>query len=347
MINLIDIYMNYYINRLSQYALCFFNEEELDKEFTIEILKEYMKVFINFKYYNILSSIENSQFQIEDLKKELDGKRVEILDNYASRELEEDNNIYSFNRKIIDKAMEVTLIVIQIDDYNYKDIDNTNDIINNLINKNNKKYIENNTLKLINLVKETYKTINKFFKEENNYFNINYRLLDENRRLFVITLDQDIKYLDVNYKKSLIDKVYITEKLDKDKTEILLEKLSKDILYKILNKETIENYIVEISDEILKGNELYIKDIIDNPLLNNHIILSITHEIYKERNKCLKNDYRLICNVDLSHIPDFKDKINKITGLGVFEYVIVKDYKQEDLEDLKKYDEEHIIIDKE
>ena len=49
----------------------------------------------------------------------------------------------------------------------------------------------------------------------------------------------------------------------------------------------------------------------------------------------------------MSHIPDFKDKINKITGLGVFEYVIVKDYKQEDLEDLKKYDEEHIIIDKE
>ncbi len=333
--NVIDEYMNFLITRYVRYALTFFSDDN-DLLFIKEQLTYFFKIYTNYKYYNLLATLDNvDKYEYNNLIKEFDGLKIELEYELANHELEMSNETFSIRKKLIDKVHKVALFVVKIADN--KDIDTNT--INKMLDENAtmNKYIYKFRDELINLVKETKSIVNKFLKSDGDFYTTNYIKLDRDNDLFYVNLTPDIKVLKTNYKSSLVTKIFEDPKLNLDILEVLINKISINILTRTINEEYIEKYMIKIEDNVFSHGSFLLGDIMNNPLFKKYVILLCDLNTYKTKENFFK-DYECACLQDMSHIPDVKDKLNNIDNLGVFTTVVVNNYKDKDYEDIEKYE---------
>ena len=73
--------MNYKTSRLKKYGLVIMHSHD---EFLEKTLIRYIKTYINCFYYNIFDTVNATVCDNNVLREELNGKRLEMLDEYMS-----------------------------------------------------------------------------------------------------------------------------------------------------------------------------------------------------------------------------------------------------------------------
>lgn len=352
-INVVDYFIEFKSKFLVNCALCFFYKDK-DLDLVEEFLKRYIDTYNAFYYYHELKTLNKTEvFDIVTLQKEFAGLEVEIKDQYAVNELIDSNEDYKYHLELISKAREVSYFISRMDHLEISTKDVIESKIVKFVNDNNVmlNYLGENMAKLVTLYKNYFTKTNIFFKNNDEFYHLGYRKVSEENDLIYVFLEQQIKILEINYKRSLVERIFNDENLDEEKTIILIQKLSKDILRKYLNNEHIENYLIKISDKLFERNKFRLEKLLANPLIKRYIILLMDFNTYTSRKKALiDEEYNLACWQNFLHINDVNTKLATIDGEGAFSYIIVSDYKMSDKEDILKYqcsNAKELIINKE
>lgn len=337
--NIINVYMDYKVSRLVELGMIFFHEDS-DEKFIRSSLEKYIRAYIDFYYYGIFNTIEgNSHDLMSDLRKELNGFLLEQLDEYAVYELVVSNEEYQYHIQLIHKAMEVTVFLSIFDQLRFSSKDEISTAVKDIFHKYPEIFhsVGSYENQIISIIKDTYQTEIKFFKKEDEYFELNSVKLSMDEPFYYLSLKSQIKILEVHYKPVLVDRVYRDEKLNKDKCEILIQKISKELLRKILNQEEIGTYFLPLDDNLFYRGKLLVEDLLDHPLLKRYLILVVSFSTY-HKNSFIKNSgYRYACSQDLFYIHDVYDKIQSIDKENFFQYIIITNYKEKDKKEIDQY----------
>lgn len=336
--NLITVYMEHKISHLTNCGLSIFFEEK-DKKFVEKTLRKYMTTYINCYYYHILDTLyQTDSYDINTITKELEGIMEEILEDYSINELLVSNEEYYHNKKLIRTIKEVSIFLAKLDMLSYNEKEEIKDNIELLVGASKlvEELLDKNINKLINLVKSNYTKENNFFKLDDEFYKIQYTKFINSKNKYLIELIPQIKVLNSNYRKTLVEKAYLDQRLDKQKMELLIQKISFHILK---NKHNEEKYFIILDEDFIKRGKIIddIYDLLNNPIFNKSIILLIPFPFYMNRKVELDNDnftYGFI--QDFSHINDVSDKISSMEMDGI-NYIVVSDYKEKDKGFIFKY----------
>ena len=154
-LNVITGFLNYKINYLTQCGLLFF--EELDRDFILKHLNQYVTTYVNNYYYHRTETLDNVEKVNEDIiLKELFGKRVELLDEFCQFELEMDNYLYSDLKKALIEMVEIVFFLSKVDRLKIDSKDDVEVKFNKLMeyNPKMKERLGNNLIKLFLKVKD-------------------------------------------------------------------------------------------------------------------------------------------------------------------------------------------------
>ena len=336
--NLISIYMNYQVSRLVEYAVVIQNE---DNEFVRSVFSTYFQMYIDNYYYELFHTVDADKYSVDVLKKEFVGIMQDLLDDYRQYELEVSNEEYAKNLIFIRKAKELCLEIIKIDQLTITNKDDIPNIVQELIDKNVhlKDILGDRVNKLISRIRETYLTNQKLLNYNDSYFRINRRKFEGHDDIYFYELEQQVKILD-NYKKMMVSKVYQENELYLKKLECLVQKISLELLRDLLEKKKSHLYIIEIDNEAISRGRIIDKvyDLINNPLLQKYVVLGVDYNTYLNQKDAFVEDFIYACIQDYAHINDIYQKTENILNEGVFDYLVVYDYKFKDKDFFTKYE---------
>lgn len=338
--NLMDCYMNYKTNRLKKYGLVIMHSHD---EFLGAVLEKYIGTYINSYYYQIFDTVKTNICDDEVIKLELDGKRLEMLDDLAIYELIDNNEIYDLKRSYINESLEVALFLILLDRERFDSKEIISERLNQLLYycPGIKEKLGTKVTKLEMLLKETYNTLNNFFKKNDNYYVLDYQLYKDRTDLVKVVMLPSITMLQDNYKKSLLERVYREDKIKKEKLDLLIKKFIKQLIVDIYNgKRIYEKYFIELDDYLFdnkKDIDKFLK-MLDNPFVKRYLVLGVSHNSYiRSLNMFKKYGFSIACIQDFSHINDVNNKLNSLDTSNIYDYVIVSFYKSRDFDTFMKY----------
>lgn len=338
--NLMDSYMDYKTNRLKKYGLVIMHSHD---EFLEAVLEKYIRTYINSYYYQIFDTVKTNICDDEVIKLELDGKRLEMLDDLAIYELIDNNEIYELKRSFINESLEVALFLILLDRERFDSKEIISERLNQLLYycPGIKEKLGTKVAKLEMLLKETYNTLNNFFKKNDNYYVLDYQLYKDRTDLVKVVMFPAITMLQDNYKKSLLERVYREDKIKKEKLDLLIKKFVKQLIVDIYNgKRIYEKYFIELDDYLFnnkKDIDKFLK-MLDNPFVKRYLVLGVSHNSYmRSLNMFKKYSFSIACIQDFSHINDVNNKLNSLDTSNIYDYVIISFYKSRDLDTLMKY----------
>ena len=96
--NLVTIYMNYKISRLVEYGMLIMHSSDL---FLKEVLEKYLKNYVNSCYYFIFDTVNSKIYDDKVMREEIEGKRLEMLDDLSNYELIDSNEEYKNKKNYI------------------------------------------------------------------------------------------------------------------------------------------------------------------------------------------------------------------------------------------------------
>lgn len=340
--NIIDSYMDYKIKCLIKYALLFFEKDKSD-DFLNKCLNRYFRTYVNFCFYHRLETLDKVlSYDFVNLEKEFKGIEVELLDEYSIYELIDTNDGYRYNQNLIKVSREICLELCKFDQNTFESKDLISEFVSKYVldNKVLSFNLKDNLNPFVNLVKENFIKEKKFFGDREEFFCVKYRKIKDSENLILAELVPNIKMLEINYKKILIDRVFDDIKLNKEKMSILIQKLSKEILRKVVYGEHLDLYVVKVPDNMFYRNKLVIDELFDNDLLKQYFVFMTDFNVYTGKKSFFDNnkDFKYACLQDCLHINDVVNKFNVIDALNVFDYIIVNDYKVKDKADILKYE---------
>lgn len=332
-------FLNYKIKYLSECASFFF--EDYDQELVSTCLKTYFKTYVNTYFYHILGTLDlANDYGYETIYEELDGIKEEILDEYKDVEFNVSNEEYIRNRKVISEMVEICMFMCQLDWLKFSSKESVADEVAKFIDKypNIKVKLGDRKAKLIAKVKEYYNVTIKVFNDDKSYFQVDCVQELKKDELYLTKLVHNIKTLQTNYKKSMVERVYSDERFNVEKIKTIFWKLPREIMRKFLNGEKIKKYVVVIDDKMFQRGNVDLFRMIDNPFLKRYIILAVSFNSYSYHRDLLEYlDFTVACNQNLLHINEVLDKLNTIDAENFFKYILISDYKDKDKEVILGY----------
>lgn len=337
--DLITEFLNYKIKRLRGYASLFF--VGYNKKFVSYNLTRFFETYVNTYYYHLLATLDNADiYDMNTVYEEFVGLKEELLDIYSGYELEISDDEYKNGKLAINDMVDICLFICKLDNYKFSSRDNVGDEFNKFISEypKMKDRLGNNIFKLISKLRDNYSVCNKTFKDDNPYFVIDYSKKYLDNEVCLIRLKHNVKVLQSNYKEILVEKVYSGENFIVDKSFTLFWKLSKEILRRVVEGDEITKYLVVVDDKLFQRSNINIFSMINNPIMKRYVTLVVSYNCYGyHRDFIFDLGFRIACIQDLSHIPEVVDRISSIDNEGVFDYIIITDYKEKDEDIVKKY----------
>ena len=328
--NLINVFMNYKINRLTEYAVLIYGE---DFPFLRQVFEGYFRTYVDNYYYGIFNTIDDEHFNLKNLRAEFDGMAVEMLEDYKIYELQVSNEEYDLHCKLIRDVIPLCVEISRIDTLKYKNRDDISPVLSEFVGSNSllSKEIDKKLPKLTSLVRETYQTCQKLLNYEDSYYVLSEKKFLDQKEMSFVVLDPNIKVLEV-YRKAMIYKVYREKKFDLSKMECLIQKVSLSILKTFLNHKEIDSIFIELPDSIVSRGKIHDKmlALMDNPMFRKYVVISVHYNTYLDHKEAFFEDYHFACMQDFSHINDVYQKTDNIYKEGIFQYLIVEDCKYKD-----------------
>lgn len=326
--NLMDEYIDFTSKKIKKYIRII-----LKSKYDEEIVEEFLKTYINSRYYNITE--ENSRpfyLKITDSlneKQEILNERFEMNNTIGEKAdtINGTKQIFSY-MLFFDKVRKVE---------NFKNIQSIREIIVKLIDycKNvlNVNISENTEEVLYNEI--TSDMLNKDIYLDNfetNDFSLNFQKTEEFDTVYYTKLDYNMR-LPMQFSEAAINKVYNLGTVAENKLVIEYELLSVVALRDVLDGNFKDKYIAEFTDSLFKKKQKLegILAIINNQILQDKIYINITYGDF-EKNRLLilgyiKEGYNFTIELD-----DYVTDIEKIKKLGMFKFVLlpnnIKLYKE-------------------
>lgn len=332
--------MNYKINRILKYGLLIMHSSF---DFISEYLSIYIKTYINSFYYHVFDTVYSSIYNDKVMNEELEGKRLEMLDVLSNYELIDSNDVFNNKKNCINELIKIMPFLIKLDKINYTSKSDVSSKIEKLLDDDIyvKERLGSDVSKLVNLVVETNKTLDNFFERKDTYFSLDYLLFKDHDNYVEVVINNDVKMLLDNYKKSLVERCYKDKKIQDDKFLLLSMKFIKQLLFDIyMNSLLYERYFITIPEEVFTDKKVLsnILDLYNNPLIKRYITLCIhSDNFYSNQALIKKYVFSIACCQDFSHINDVNSKLSNMDNSNLFDFVIVLAFKDKDYNDFLKY----------
>lgn len=346
--DLISCYFNYKINCLVKYANILIDD---DSTLVSSYFKVYATTFINTYYYKVFDTLninDDSKVGKKEIVDELKGKQLELkYENKLNDKLTEIEK--QENDKIIDKCYYYIVLAINID-LLFVDFKNIQFEVYKLIKKHDVRKVISNKSKenLIKAIKTNLKKRESFFnKTDIERFYLEYSNYFEQENKYLVDIKWNIKSLDNTYKYISLEKAFASNEIYKVKLEQTLFLLSKMILIKLLNKEELGYYFVNLNINYLNKDEIdYLFSLNNNVISKKHIVFIIDINDYVGNKVALRNnqDYAFALLCGFKNIKDVSSKLEMIDEDSNFKYLIVNDYRSEDKSVIFGYEMENKFI---
>lgn len=338
--NLITVFMNYKVSRLIEYGIIIYQE---DSPFIRKVFTNYFQTYIDNYYYKIFNTIEDdNNYNRKNLKLELNGIMEEMLYDYRRfRFVEADNKPINIHERIIRELRDLSFEIVRLDVIEISNKEEISSIIEKFVDDNEliKKYLGKGLNKLISSVKDTYMKVGKLLQYEDNYYKFSKKKFVNCDECILLGLSPNIKTLN-NYRKGLVSKTYQNEMLDLKKFKCLVQKISYRLLMNSLEHKKSTQCIVILPDSLVKRGKICeeVLSIMDNPMFSKNVILGVNYNLYLNQKSAFSIDIMLACLQDFSHISDIYQKVDSIYQEGVFNYLIVNNCRDEDLDFFREYE---------
>ena len=345
MINMgiIDKYFEFKKNVLFSYNEIFFNNEKnIDK-----YLLSFIETYINTYYFHILDTYyeeEVSSFDDKIMIKELQGKKLELIDEIDKDLTEEEKDV---QKRLIDRCYRMTFISIIIDLTNYTYCNKISDFRDTLkqILVDNKKLIETNDElleKLSILVKDNILKERKFFLGlKNDTFDIAYYSYKDSNTNFLVELNYQIDQLEKNYTKKVLAKNYNSPKISYEKLVATTNLVQIDLLNRILRNKKINHYFINCPLEHIHKKEMLEEVVLpfSNTRVKDNVVFIVNYNDYVSNKSLFKNlkEFKFALLVDLTRTMALDKKLDEIDSYEIFSYVLINGIKKSDYQLVENY----------
>ena len=332
--NLMDVYIEFTEKKIKKYMKIIFNQYYDEK-----IVSEYLKTYVNARYYNIQNAEKPARAFYLRILDELEYKE-DILMKKCEEETETlDEKQYKLN--LINIVKQVFGYILFFDNVrnveNFKKINSIKEIITKIIEmvqnelkiKNLKKIEEILYKEITNDILSKDIFLDKFDTDE---FLLKFENSNIVENLYYVQLDYNIK-MPMQYSEEVIEKVFREGIVAEDKLNIEYLLLSIISIRDVINGNFNDKYIAEFTPTLFKKKQKLdgILSIIGNQALQDKISLNIIYSDYIKNQKSILEytkkgyDFTIILDDSIKSIED-------VEKLKMFKIVIapknIKLYKE-------------------
>ncbi len=323
--NLMDTYITFTEKKIKKYM-----KTLLAKQYDENLVNEYLKTYINARYYNIQNADKPARAFYLRILEELEYKEDILMKKCEEEAQNLDEKQRNLN--IIYNLKELFAYILFFDNVrnveNFKTIDNIKEIISKMVQTANtlfdagisqsaeKKLYEE--MKNDMLEKEIF--LEKFDTDEFALQFENSKVKDE---IYFVTLEQKVK-MPMQYSEEAIEKVYHEGIVAEDKLQVEYILLSVVVISDIVNGNFNDKYIAEFTSTLFKKKQKLdsVLSIIGNQALQDKISLNIMYSDYKKNQKSVleytKKGYNFTITLD-----NEAKSIEDVEELKMFKMVIV------------------------
>ena len=288
--NLMDMYLNFTEKRIKKYIRVIYSQYYND-----EIVSEYLKTYVNARYYNIRNTEKPARAFYLRIIDELNFKKDILIKK--NEENTEDREERAENLKLINNVREVFEYILFFDNVrkieNFKKIDSLKEIIKKLMNVVTKEY----EIKKVKDVEERlYKEVTSDLIEkevflekfETDEFMISVENCEQRDDLFFASLEHDVK-MPIQYSSVAIEKVFTEGIVAEDKLQIEYMLLSLIVVRDIIEGDFKDIYIAELTTSLFKKKTKLdsILTLLANQALQEKIYLNIEYSDYIKNQKAI------------------------------------------------------------
>ena len=342
--NVITVFMNYKISRLIEYGVLVYSK---DSSFIRNVFSTYFQTYIDNYYYGIFNTVDEERYNQKNLKLEFSGVMEEMLYDYQEYESKVSHETYEENQRIIRELRDIAHEVIKLDGFRFSNKEEVDEEITNFISQNAllSNALQGKIDKMIRLVRDTYVTETRLIQYESQFFTFEEKTFIDHSDIVWLELAPNIKTLEV-YRKGLVEKANQDERLVLDKMECLIQKVSHMILMNVLNKKENKKYFIPLHESLVSRGTIdsRILSLIDNPLFQKYVVLSVPYNTYLNQKNAFAIDNHFAAIQDFSHINDIYQKIDSIYNEGFSHYLIISDCRVDDRDYFMNYKNEVMSV---
>lgn len=289
--NLMDMYLNFTEKRIKKYMRLIYSQN-----YNEEIVSEYLKTYVNARYYNIRNTEKRARAFYLRIIDELEFKK-DILIKRNDTEVE-DREERAANAKFINNAREVFEYILFFDNVrrieNFKKIDSLREIIKKTAQTvstefNAKSFTKDNQEKLYKEVTNDLLEKDIFLdKFETDEFMISFETCEQKDDLYFATLEHDVK-MPTQYSESAIEKVFTEGIVAEDKLQVEYMLLSLISVRDIISGNFDDTYVAEFTCTLFKKKAKLdsILSLLGNQALQEKIHLNIDYSDYMKNQKSI------------------------------------------------------------
>ena len=286
--NLMDMYLNFTEKRIKKYMRIIYSQY-----YNEEIVSEYLKTYVNARYYNIRNTEKPARAFYLRIIDELEFKQDILIKR--NEEQTEDRDERQENLKMIQNVKEVFTYILFFDNVrkveNFKKIDSLREIIKKIMDVVSTEYV---TKKQKDIVEKLYKEVTSDLLEkeifldkfETDEFTITLENCEPKEELFIAKLEHDVK-MPMQYSESAIEKVFTEGIIAEDKLQVEYVLLSLISVRDIISGNFKDTYIAEFTETLFKKKAKLdsILSLIANQALQAKISLNIYYSDYIKNQK--------------------------------------------------------------
>lgn len=286
--NLMDTYLNFTEKKIKKYMRMIFSQYYDEK-----IVSEYLKTYVNARYYNIRNTEKPARAFYLRILDELEYKEDLLMEKCEEEAESLDEKQAKLNK--IHKVKEVFGYVLFFDNVrnieNFKSIDSLKEIVEKIIDLVNSDYEIKNPKdvedKLYKEVKSNMIDKDVFLEKfETDEFSLSFEATEFNEDFYNVKLQHNVK-MPMQYSEEAIEKVFTEGIIAEDKLQIEYILLSTIAIRDIVNGNFKDAYIAEFEPSLFKKKQKLngILDLISNQALQEKINLNISYSDYKKNQK--------------------------------------------------------------
>ena len=335
--NLMDMYLNFTEKRIKKYMRIIYSQY-----YNEEIVSEYLKTYVNARYYNIRNTEKPARAFYLRIIDELNFKKEILIKRNETQT--EDREERAEKLKVINNVNEVFAYILFFDNVrkieNFKKIDSLREIIVKLM----KVVTEEFDIKKVKDVQEKlYKEVTSDLLEkdifldkfETDEFMISFENCDERDDLFFTTLEHNVK-MPIQYSETAIEKVFSEGIVAEDKLQVEYMLLSLISVRDIVIGNFNDAYIAEFTSSLFKKKSKLdsILSLLENQALQAKIHLNIDYSDYMKNQKSILEytkkgfDFTITLDNSIKSVEDVeKLKMFKIV-IAPKKLVLYKELKQ-------------------
>lgn len=288
--NIMDTYLNFTEKKIRKYMKMIFS-----KYYDEEIVNEYLRTYINARYYNVINAEKPARAFYLRIMNELDYKQEilikKINESIENREEKKEKLKFSNNVK---EAFSYILFFDNVRNVeNFKNIDNIKQIVKKIEQTANEEFNIKTSKDFVDVL---YKEVSKDMldkdvfldKFETDEFMLEFETIEEKENMYFVKLGHNVK-MPVQYSETAIEKVFTEGVVAEDKLQIEYILLSLISLRDIIDGEFKDTYIAEFTDTLFKKKTKLdsILSLIGNQALQDKISINITYSNYKKNQKSI------------------------------------------------------------